>query len=246
MNDPENFLTRWSRRKRETEAPDPGAPAGAEPDATAQDDEADAKPTGKHVAARSQDPKAAPNAEAEPEFDPASLPSIDSIGAQTDISAFLKPGVPGDLKLAALRRAWTMDPAIRDFKGLQDYDWDFTVPGSMPGFGELDPGFDVKKMLGEIFSESPRPEASLTEIPAPQEQLVQPSQEPGLPGAEATGGKADDTARGEDSGEPQQVASAETDKIVQREENIATQDVGADSGAAPRKIRRSQGGALPQ
>ena len=51
-------------------------------------------------------------------FDIASLPPIESIDADTDVTAFLRPGVPPDLTRAALRRAWSTDPAIRDFVGL--------------------------------------------------------------------------------------------------------------------------------
>jgi hypothetical protein len=73
-----------------------------------------------------------------PLFDPASLPPIESISAETDIRAFLAPGVPPELARAALRRAWAADPKIRDFVGLADYDWDFNAPGSMAGFGPLE------------------------------------------------------------------------------------------------------------
>ena len=52
--------------------------------------------------------------------DAASLPPIGSIGAASDIRPFLEPGVPQDLARAALRRAWTVDPAIRDFVGLSE------------------------------------------------------------------------------------------------------------------------------
>jgi hypothetical protein len=41
--------------------------------------------------------------------------------------------------IPALRRAWTVDPAIRDFKGLQENDWNFNDPNSTPSFGELGP-----------------------------------------------------------------------------------------------------------
>jgi hypothetical protein len=71
------------------------------------------------------------------EFDLASLPPIDSIGAGTDIRAFLQSGVPAELAKAALRRAWTADPAIRDFIGLAENQWDFTDPSAIPGFGPL-------------------------------------------------------------------------------------------------------------
>ena len=108
MSEPENFLERWSKRKLAK-----GEPAAPEQDAgvpqAEQDKEAPA-PAGEANA-----PNAAPEGEA---FDIASLPSIESIGANTDVTAFLRPGVPADLTRAALRRAWSSDPAIRDFVGL--------------------------------------------------------------------------------------------------------------------------------
>jgi|RhiMethySRZTD1v2_1073278.scaffolds.fasta_scaffold298031_2 Protein of unknown function (DUF3306) len=85
----------------------------------------------------------------------AALPSLDSIDAQTDVSVFLRSGVPARLQVAALRRAWSADPAIRDFKGLQESDWDFNNPESIPGFGELGPEIDVKQMVAELLTESP-------------------------------------------------------------------------------------------
>jgi hypothetical protein len=53
-------------------------------------------------------------------FDLASLPSIDAIVADTDVRRFLQSGVPAELTRAALRRAWTSDPAIRDFVGIAE------------------------------------------------------------------------------------------------------------------------------
>jgi hypothetical protein len=89
-------------------------------------------------------------------FDLATPPPIESIDAQTDITVFLQSGVPDALRLAALRRAWTVDPAIRDFKGLQENDWNFNDPNSIPGFGELGPEIDVKRTVAEILGEAPR------------------------------------------------------------------------------------------
>ena len=88
--------------------------------------------------------------------DSATLPPIESIDAQTDITVFLRSGVPDELRLAALRRAWTVDPAIRDFKGPQENDWNFNNPNSIPGFGEVGPEVDVKGMVAEILGEAPR------------------------------------------------------------------------------------------
>jgi hypothetical protein len=149
MTDPDSFLLRWARRKRDSvgdAAQEPGLSGSASPPAEADGAHPPVTPENKNVP--------------EAPFDPASLPSLDSIRAQTDIRAFLQAGVPPDLARAALRRAWTADPAIRNFKGLQENDWDFNDPNGMFGFGELDPGFDVKRMLASVFGETPMEAAS--------------------------------------------------------------------------------------
>jgi len=85
-------------------------------------------------------------------FDPASMPSIESITADTDIRAFLAPGVPGELARGALRRAWATDPKIRDFVGPADYDWDFNAPDSLPGFGSLEMTTDeLRQISAQVF-----------------------------------------------------------------------------------------------
>jgi len=65
----------------------------------------------------------------------ASLPPIESIGPGTDIRPFLAPGVPADLTRAALRRAWSTDPAICDFMGLSENSWDFNAQDGVAGVG---------------------------------------------------------------------------------------------------------------
>ena len=85
-------------------------------------------------------------------FDPASLPTIESIGAESNIRAFLEAGVPDDLTRAALRRAWSLDPAIRDFVGLSENSWDFNAPGAMAGFGPID-GEEVGRLLTRLLGE---------------------------------------------------------------------------------------------
>ena len=87
--------------------------------------------------------------------DATSLPSLDSIDAQSDIAAFLSEGAPAGLQLAALRRAWTVNPAICDFRGLRENDRNFNDPNRVPGFGELGPEADTKKIVAEIFVETP-------------------------------------------------------------------------------------------
>jgi hypothetical protein len=75
------------------------------------------------------------------------LPAIDSITATTDIRAFLRPGVPDRLKHAALRQAWATDPAIRDFVGIAENQWDFNKPQNIPGFGLLDRSQNIQRLV---------------------------------------------------------------------------------------------------
>jgi hypothetical protein len=70
-------------------------------------------------------------------FDVAGLPPIESIVADSDIRPFLAEGVPAELTRAALRSAWAADPAIRDFIGIGESQWDFNDPAAIPGFGPL-------------------------------------------------------------------------------------------------------------
>src|SRR6185312_12204652 len=84
MNDPDNFLSRWSRRKQE---------AG---------ESKEKNETGEAVAApeaESQQGKpAAPNTAPNPESDVERLPPVETISADTDIIAFMGTGVPETLK----------------------------------------------------------------------------------------------------------------------------------------------------
>jgi len=79
--------------------------------------------------------KSSQRAAAKAGFDVATVPPIDSVDAGSDIRPFLTSGVPDDLTRAALRRAWSTDPAIRDFIGLSENSWDFNAPSGVSEFG---------------------------------------------------------------------------------------------------------------
>jgi hypothetical protein len=138
----EDFLTRWSRRKRDVTETERANSAPGERDTSAEDAIAE---NAKSVEAIEPPP--------EPAFDLNSLPSIESITAATDIRPFLAPGVPADIARAALRRAWSADPRIRDFVGLADYDWDYHTPGSAAGFGPLEMTDELRRMLARIVGD---------------------------------------------------------------------------------------------
>ena len=84
MNDPDNFLSRWSRRKSEA-----GAQSGRETSAPLERNdrgEVVTPPCGDEKSPGTPDSE--PPASSVPDFDVSSLPPIEAIGADTDISAF--------------------------------------------------------------------------------------------------------------------------------------------------------------
>jgi hypothetical protein len=128
MSEIENFISRWSRLK--------GAPELKRKPEVVDLCEADVS-SAAATGAASEGAGADTQRRAAPAFDPASLPPIDSITALTDIRPFLQLGVPVELTRAALRRTWVSDPAIRNFIGVAENQWDFTDPAAIPGFGPL-------------------------------------------------------------------------------------------------------------
>ena len=211
MSEPENFLSRWSRKKREADA----APEAEKPVAAAAPEAAPAP--------------SAPLVE-EPAFDLAKLPSLDQIVADTDMSVFMKPGVPGTLRHAALRRAWTSDPAIRDFRGLQENDWDFNAPDGVPGFGTFKSEEEIKALAQRIFGPDRREEDAVPQ-PAPQDS------------GDAT---VAETRRPEDRmlDKDQDIPTRPEEQAAKNDNATASQQ--DDDVAAQRVTARRHGGALPQ
>jgi hypothetical protein len=206
MSEPEKFLDRWSRRKRNA--------AG------------ESAPGGSKVAA-------APPDEGKTElFDPASLPPLDSITAQTDISAFLKPGVPPDLARAALRRAWSSDPAIRDFVGPVENSWDFNDPNSIPGFGPINAG-DVARLLAQVIGAPPEP--------AVTQKVASIESERGAAPADAEEQVPQDKAASTEG-----AATSEKDFVQRNEGDVASQNNLDAKKNFPPFRGRGHGGALPK
>ena len=79
MSEDKNFLSRWSRKKRAAVEPPPQAAAPAAEDAKPKESTAAA------AAAPAGGAKGARTEADQPKFDLASLPSLESIGADTDI-----------------------------------------------------------------------------------------------------------------------------------------------------------------
>lgn len=204
----EDFLKRWSRRKREAnEVPKPVTP---------ETDVADATPASEGTVA----PEAAPDAQAE--FDVASLPPIDSITAVSDITAFLRAGVPAELTRAALRRVWTADPAIRNFVGLAENAWDFTDPNAMPGFGPLESTDEVRRMIAKVID-------GIGQAAQPAEAEVAQNSNDSNAMASAEPAVGDDRLAPAPD-QPNEIAAENTDRQVLLQSN--TEDVAVQRDAA--------------
>ncbi len=135
--DGETFLSRWSRRKRTGDDTAPVQPKTDAPGRTEKD------------AAAAQIP-----ATGEPVIDLSKLPKLEDFTASTDITAFLQKGIPDELKRLALRKAWSLDPQIRDFVEVAENQYDWNTPGGAPGYGDLDPGSNLQALLAQATGQS--------------------------------------------------------------------------------------------
>jgi hypothetical protein len=184
--------------------------------------------------------KGLPSASAEPgadaatagPFDPASLPSIESIVADTDIGAFLRSGVPAELTRAALRRAWASDPAIRDFIGIAENQWDFNDPDAIFGFGPLQATDNAPAVFTQVASKLENIPEAFSETPTSVVRAPSGVADP-EPSAPDQGAELiPDQPRSTANGLPE--AGAETERAP-----------AVDIDGASRKTRR-HGSALPR
>jgi hypothetical protein len=200
------FLDRWSRRKRAAAGPAPALETpGPEAPGTA-----------------------APHAEPTPEETAeavAALPPLESIDARTDLAPWLRRGVPAALKNAALRRMWSLDPAIRDYRDCAvDYAWDWNTPGGLPGSSGRVDAESVAGLLRDLGRDGSAAPAR-AEAPAA-------APEPGAPAPSADGAAPSGSAAAPVGPDAPQTA--------------ALDGSAADGPApAPRARPRRHGGAAP-
>jgi hypothetical protein len=225
VSEPENFLSRWARLKREA-AETPAAPE-------AEGDES-----------RADTPAAAETASPAPEleFDLSTLPPIETITATTDIRAFLAPGVPPELTRAALRRAWVADPTIRDFVGIAENQWDFNDPNAIPGFGSLGPFDDVRRLVAQILGEVRDEDAAAGADSAIKPLAGKADTAPDLPQPTIPTGAAETPPDAQETSMPAlDVQCSKSD--------VAVHVARSEDDAQPRpevSTRRAHGGALPK
>jgi Protein of unknown function (DUF3306) len=218
-DDGKSFLSRWSQRKQEAKQPERDAPADA-------------------------DAPSAPVAESatEPEFDLSSLPKLEDLTETTDITVFLRKGVPESLRNAALRKSWALDPAIRNYVNpALDYAYDWNTPGGVPGSSEIGAGMDVARLVSQIMGGG----ESVTE---PQGSAAEPKD---APAAYPTHSAEDGAPQTEPDLPAQAVRlSSETQKLSNNadaapKKATPAQDSDESNAAAPQQAVRRHGSAKP-
>ena len=246
MSEPENFFARWSRRKREAAEDAEATKSSAAPEVAAESAhpiedrrEGGAAPRARDGA--SDRPQSAP--------DLTKLPPIETITAESDIRAFLAPGVPPELTRAALRRAWAADPKIRDFVGLADYDWDFNAPGAMAGFGSLEMTDELRQQIAQMVGRSLVSEA--TDSPAQTSAETQSKPSPAETSTESVATAAEASTqqvqRSAGTSQNQHAGAHNPELLPQRsKENIASQNKPENSDNDQLIGKRPHGRALPK
>ena len=206
--DNKNFLARWSQRKHEAKQPDHDAPTV------------------------NSDAPFGPVAESDvvQEFDLSSLPKLEDMTATTDITAFLRKGVPEHLRNAALRKSWALDPAIRNYVNpALDYAYDWNTPGGVPGSSEIGSGMDVARLVSQIMGGGE------------STQEASPSAEPGKePASEAAqSGEHDATQKPPDL--PAQALRSDHETISMMEEPRNSE---AGSGVETERAKASESNSI--
>jgi hypothetical protein len=136
LAEPPGFLARWSRLKQ------------------AERDKALRRDPAQPVPAASAD---SPESLADPLED---LPALESLTKDSDFRAFMRPGVPEELRNQALRKLWGSDPVYANLDGLLEYGEDFAAPFRMAGVVAT-----VYRVL-EGMPEPEKPAGSATETAA--------------------------------------------------------------------------------
>ncbi|MBX9757577.1 MAG: DUF3306 domain-containing protein, partial [Beijerinckiaceae bacterium] len=159
----------------------------------------------------------------------------EDIGAQTNIADFMRKEVPAALRNAALRRAWSTDPAIRDYVNpAREYAYDWNTPGGVPGNGPLQEGFEALRQVAEAFQSK----VSDHTLGVSEDTGEKPTEGPEMEPAE-----------------PSPVRLSEAPTPGQSAQDIAKEQVseGAEKAATPQEVslsdmnraRRRHGGAAP-
>jgi hypothetical protein len=226
-DDNKSFLARWSQRKQEAKQPEP------KPDTPAAAADVPSGPVAETDAGEA--------------FDLSDLPKLEDLTGATDITGFLRKGVPEHLRNAALRKSWALDPAIRNYVNpALEYAYDWNTPGGVPGSSEIGAGMDVARLVSQIMGGG--------------ESAVEPSISAADPGNESANDPAQfpehDATQKSEPDLPTQalrvtgvgISGAQEPSDIEEGTRIEAEQAG-DSGdsnsAAPQQAARHHGSAKP-
>lgn len=237
MSGEDNFLARWSQRKRDAKRAD--RERDAEAAAIAGDAVSD---DGSSDDGKSLPPAETSGAQDEKPFDLESLPKLDELTSASDIRGYLQKGVPDDLRNAALRKVWALDPMIRDYVSpALDYAYDWNVPGGVPGNGELAPGTDVASMVARVFGGGPDTSALQNAANVIEQVAPQPAEQNVALDAVRLSHPAD-RIDAQSREVPQNLDQASADDVQQV--GISS-EMDSDTSSASQQKPRRHGGAMP-
>lgn len=249
----ESFVARWARLKRQRPEPAADTPA---PETAATADARATVPADADASSTVAD-----------ETRELPLPSVDDLTPDSDITAFLDKRVPEELRRLAMRRMWTLDPAIRDFIEIAENQYDWNDPNGVPGFGPLPEGTDIEALLAQAtgaVKPKPADEREATEVASMASQPGEdgeagedhaghtgaPSDPAAAPDADAAGGSLGDevastTYAGESDKELAEIAASGDEPGA---DDRSTSPLKTSDGRPPHAAaqhRRRHGGALP-
>ena len=202
MADEEGFVQRWSRRK--SAAREQTRAAEREPARETEREGADAAPA---PAAQGPAPPAEAPGRRDPEapVDVDSLPDIESLTYESDYTAFMRKGVPAELRKRALQRLWRSDPVFANLDGLVEYGEDYTKIGTVKQLVRT--AYQVGRgMLHDRAIESAEQTAELGGPPQPAPET------PGPAPAEPPNGAAEDGDRTAADAEPTSTKDPRTER----------------------------------
>jgi hypothetical protein len=152
-SDDKGRLARWSQRKTEARRRSGGA-APTIPEEPANIPAAQTTPPD----GMASDPQSASVPKGTPD-----LPDIESLKAGSDFAAFMKDGVPADLRRLALRKLWASDPIFNVIDEMVEYGEDYTDAATV--VAGLKSAWEAGRGYADKTSEESHDEASAPEIP---------------------------------------------------------------------------------
>jgi len=227
MTEDDSFFSRWSRRKRAPDIAQTAAAPAPPPDTVAP-----------------PDTTVGPERLSDEEL--AALPRIEDLTEGSDITAFLRPGVPRALKNAARRQVWMATPAIRDYRDpAVDYAWDWNTPGGVPGDGCAPSPERAARMLRDLLSPGGTAAKADTATPDPAPENALPAEDKALADGDTPAMPTSEVASGQ--ARQDKVSTSGTAPGVTASGTMLSGDTPERIGqvAAPSPLRRRHGGALP-